>query len=365
MPMSYIALNRITEERAARDKSYRRKLERNGRPLLSHGRIMSDGELLAKLRQLGLDTQRQRIVDASPNFVSAQAMSEAMIAEAGIAIPDAQVDWIWIAMTCLWERWQPGLASMEMVDDTMQAGYKAVEAGDTVKGCSLWLETWHAIINIIDRADMGSLDEFDSRFDGTQSLFNWVQDLEMELHNAGLQEPRFFHERISLCETMIDRFPNGMLSIDNFKSALAESHFQLDDCEQGDRLFRAWLEETPEWGSGWISWSDCYGLFAKTELKDAIRAEQLLQEGLASPNVENKAHILERLQRLYEETGRDEEAKAVCQEIDQASEPTTTTASTVVPDQSFEGQRRVGRNKPCPCGSGKKYKKCCARKPRH
>jgi uncharacterized protein YecA (UPF0149 family) len=23
--------------------------------------------------------------------------------------------------------------------------------------------------------------------------------------------------------------------------------------------------------------------------------------------------------------------------------------------------KRVGRNDPCPCGSGKKYKKCCGR----
>jgi uncharacterized protein YecA (UPF0149 family) len=23
--------------------------------------------------------------------------------------------------------------------------------------------------------------------------------------------------------------------------------------------------------------------------------------------------------------------------------------------------RKVGRNEPCPCGSGKKYKKCCGR----
>ena len=25
----------------------------------------------------------------------------------------------------------------------------------------------------------------------------------------------------------------------------------------------------------------------------------------------------------------------------------------------------VGRNAPCPCGSGKKYKRCCALKPQH
>ncbi len=26
-----------------------------------------------------------------------------------------------------------------------------------------------------------------------------------------------------------------------------------------------------------------------------------------------------------------------------------------------EGRRKVGRNEPCPCDSGKKYKKCCLR----
>lgn len=28
-------------------------------------------------------------------------------------------------------------------------------------------------------------------------------------------------------------------------------------------------------------------------------------------------------------------------------------------DKPFTGQKKVGRNDPCPCGSGKKYKKCC------
>nr|WP_272917305.1 SEC-C metal-binding domain-containing protein [Halobacillus litoralis] len=25
----------------------------------------------------------------------------------------------------------------------------------------------------------------------------------------------------------------------------------------------------------------------------------------------------------------------------------------------FKQDRKIGRNEPCPCGSGKKYKKCC------
>ena len=399
MCMSHMALNRSVEERAAQDEPYRRALERNRRPLLSHGRSMSDDELLAKLRQFAIDARRQGIVDGFPNFVSAEAMSKAMIAGAETGIPDAEVDWVWIATTCLWERWQPHLPNMEMVDDKMRAGYAALKTGDTLQACRLWLETWRAILDVIGRAEMDSLDEFDERFGGTQSVFNWVQDLEMELHNAGLEEPRFFHERISLCETMLDRFPDGTLPVDNFKTALAKSHFELGDREKGERLFRAWLEEAPQWGSGWIAWSDCHWLFAKSEHKDATRAEQILREGLASPGVENRTHILERLQLLYEETGRDEEAEGVREEIAQEREPKTTTTVRVDPDSlqvkqtydfgeeglpleqlpdlaqslqpgrsvgggSFERQHRVGRNDPCPCGSGKKFKKCCARKPR-
>jgi preprotein translocase subunit SecA len=42
------------------------------------------------------------------------------------------------------------------------------------------------------------------------------------------------------------------------------------------------------------------------------------------------------------------------------------TTNEGVPDEKIETIRnigeRVGRNEPCPCGSGKKYKACCMRK---
>jgi preprotein translocase subunit SecA len=31
------------------------------------------------------------------------------------------------------------------------------------------------------------------------------------------------------------------------------------------------------------------------------------------------------------------------------------------PQVQFRSSRKIGRNQPCPCGSGKKYKKCCGR----
>ena len=98
-------------------------------------------------------------------------------------------------------------------------------------------------------------------------------------------------------------------------------------------------------------------------------------------------------------SGRKEEAEAVREQIKQSRKPEITTRVRIAPDSmqvrqthgfgeeglpleelpnlapsreygrsggggSFQGRHRVGRNDPCPCGSGKKFKKCCARKPR-
>ena len=47
---------------------------------------------------------------------------------------------------------------------------------------------------------------------------------------------------------------------------------------------------------------------------------------------------------------------------------TTNQGSNVTRNMAAEvssrenvGKKKVGRNDPCPCGSGKKYKKCCGR----
>jgi len=38
---------------------------------------------------------------------------------------------------------------------------------------------------------------------------------------------------------------------------------------------------------------------------------------------------------------------------------TTKVESEAIPSPVRQPQPKVGRNEPCPCGSGKKYKKCC------
>ena len=40
-------------------------------------------------------------------------------------------------------------------------------------------------------------------------------------------------------------------------------------------------------------------------------------------------------------------------------EDTTDLERLLNPQQPVTVEKKVGRNEPCPCGSGKKYKKCC------
>ena len=66
---------------------------------------MSDDDLLSKLHSLQFDIDRIRLLKMIPRFASAQDLSEVLFLENTSDIPMLMEDWVWIALTCLWERW--------------------------------------------------------------------------------------------------------------------------------------------------------------------------------------------------------------------------------------------------------------------
>jgi hypothetical protein len=387
MRISYSTLNRLLEEKAATDEAYRNELVRKGRVTLASGRALADEALLAKLASLGLAMDRDEFLRRTRSYLSAQQMAEAVYDDPDLQIRDADKDWVWIAFTCLWERWSPQRPSFERIDDRMQEGYKARARGDEQAACRLWLETWKSIWAVVEARQLRSVEEFDDLFCGTNSLFNWVQDFLMELHNAGLQDKAFHLERLAVLETLLERLQLGDL-LPGLRNDLAETYFFLGMPEKAEQLYRQWLAETPRWGWGWIGWADGYYFCTRSREKDPARAEQILEQGLAIPDVEDRKFLLDRLRDLYEETGRAEEAKAVQEQLEQLERPRPTPRSTPALPPGAEARSRtagtrgegrgrpagfpggwalpsaaprVGRNDPCPCGSGKKFKNCCRR----
>ncbi len=245
----------------------------------------------------------------------------------------------------------------------MQAGYDLRPSGP-IPVCRVWLDAWRDVLHILDKAGMRSIKEFDGRFGGTQSLNNWIQDLECELLAAGAKDPRFLTARVAVCEEGLRRFRSAdALMTENWRRALAESYFELGEPEKAEALYRSWLHLDPCWGWGWIGWSDCYR-FTRTKRRDWSRCEQILRQGIAIADVRDRADIADRLADACETQGRGEEAAEFRRQATRRPEAHETSRSVssagkVLPQRTQVNGEKVGRNHRCPCGSGKKFKKCC------
>ena len=276
---------------AAPDAGYRKQAA--GKVLRSDAKRLTDGELLAKLRSFGIELDRPALERLCDQALSAEEIAQPLLDQRTFHGKHEQMesDWIWICLSALWQRWFPDKPSFEALDDKMQAGYELRESG-AVAACRVWLEAWNDVLRILDKAGMQSIQEFDERFGGSQSLFNWIQDLEDELWNAGLEDRQFLTARIALCEEGLRRFrTDDDLMTENRRRALAESYYELGETDKAEALYRGWLHLDPRWGWGWIGWSDCYR-FTRTERRDWSRCEQILREGLSIADVRDRCGSL-------------------------------------------------------------------------
>lgn len=364
--VSWVTLDRFVSNEALSDEAIRRQLELNARPLRSHAASMSDGDLLAKLRRLGVDADREKLAKRCEGALSA----EEVVSER-LRLYDWDADWAWICLVTLWERWWPDKVCLELLDDKVEAGYEAGQRNDSVASGRIWLDAWSDVLRLCDTVSARSIEEFDDRFPMTQSLFNWCQDLEMALHNGGEHDPELRTARLEMAAEWLRRFPHedGLIT-GNFRRALADSYFEAGQQETADELYQSWLEEDPAWGWGWIGWADCYTPFGPDKTQDYPRAEEILHRGYAVPGVWEAEHIAGRLALIFEETGRPDEARELWQQAEQARQRagwrvprvTAWAESAKAAEPRTVKQHPVGktgRNQPCPCGSGKKFKKCC------
>lgn len=401
MRMSYVTLDRICREEARTSPATGRVLARSGRPTRSSAEQLTDEDLLAKLRDFGVDLDREGMARLCEGALSAEEVARPLL-DTSQRRDDIQVDWIWICIVTLWQRWWPDRMSLELLDDKVQAGYGESEV---TAQAAIWLDAWSDVLRLCDATDIRSIAEFDDRFPMTQSLYNWSQDLEDALWNAGLRDRELIQARIDLCEEALRRFPREeQLITENRRRALAESYFEADLTGKAEELYEDWLDSDPRWGWGWIGWAD-YHTAGWRKSRDYERAEELLRHGYAVPGVRDRDSIASRLRDLCEETGRADEAREFAKLVSQSERnapsvsashmgeladdgpgPTVVRQTTRLdfgaeglPLNQFDDAMRmlraqssgsprsgaparaaeVGRNAPCPCGSTKKFKKCC------
>ena len=235
-------------------------------------------------------------------------------------------------------------------DDKIRLGYDHVKKNELIEACDIWLDAWEDIKAIFTDEKPENLDELDKRYSWHEFLINFVQDLEIELGNAGQEKEEYHRKRIKYCEEMIETLASSdSLTIENTKRAIAESYYALGDSEECDRLYINWLREDPHWGWGYIAWSDCYGFGTNKIEPNQIRAEEIIRIAIEKEDIRDREDVVMRAIEIYGELNQKEKAGKLVTEKKRLEKLKRAPVKSV----------KIGRNEPCPCGSGKKYKRCC------
>ena len=272
---------------------------------LEEVRSLSNPEILTRLAGLGIVISEEDFLREVRGRYSAWELAESWWRTRPVTATGFNKDFPWLAAIVLWERLTPDVISSEKLDEMMQEGYRLCAEGRKDEGCRLWLEVWEHLKKRFT-PEMQSIEEAEQVFAGRQCLFNWCQDLEAELHNAGLKDPTFYEKRIAYCQEFCALFPEtSRLTIENMKRAVAESYFALGRTEEGEQAFQELVEEFPKSAWAYIGWGDMYWLFRPSGAScDYDRAERIYRLALER-GVADREEVLERLAMLAEERSKE------------------------------------------------------------
>lgn len=201
----------------------------------------------------------------------------------------------------------------------------------------------------------------DIAMDMNADVIGWIVELPYALFDHG----GMVDEAVEICSLFAD-----VHSPDNFFGDMAAILAEAGRREDAFERISKNLEEFPD-----DVWIIIKAGHAYQKLKETDRALELYNRayGMTSPLSYDREGVLERMVPLLRELGRDEEADALVEgeeKEDEArseryrrTEKEETNYSKAVDKQKLmpASSRKIGRNEPCPCGSGKKYKKCCGK----
>jgi len=197
---------------------------------------------------------------------------------------------------------------LEEIGKDIDKEVMAERVGDALGASRHGLRVWRRLKELMKILRADSLYALDKANVTLYDLLYWADCFATELHNASIEDKSFDAAKLGFYETYA-AMHHGMLSsevrnLGNIRRYLAESYYSLGDAEKADSLFEEWLGSEPDWGWGWIGWSDCYWLWNLRVEKDFEKAEVILSRGLSVSGVCDKEDIEERLKDLHLERNK-------------------------------------------------------------
>ena len=238
---------------------------------------------------------------------------------------------------------------------------KSTNKYDACKGCDELLLAWDGVAHYMDEMNISDIWELEKKQILEFKINNIYpslifQVLVDELHNAGKKDNIYFKKRIEYCTDFLKFVGDDETAIGNARMAIADSYFELGDEAECDRLYGEWLEADPKWSRGYVGWASNYE-YVRHGSQNMEKAGCIYEKALGVDSLRGREYLLENALSFYENLENSDKTVKLRNELSQlqAKSPKHLSDQAQIPE-SF---KKSGRNDPCPCGSGKKYKKCC------
>ncbi len=201
--------------------------------------------------------------------------------------------------------------------------------------------------NMTDNLDIESID---------WQIGNWANDTVEVLHNAHLYEEEI---RVNEQILQINWHNSNDLFHENAKRDIADAYADMGQTEKCLQLYEQYLKEDPLWGWAWIGYYRQLQCVDKSKYESVL--DELYQKVKSGMNFREKEDLFMELGDEYNTLGNQERADyfyALKNVEKNRHRSPHTDSKSILP----VSKKKIYPNDPCPCGSGRKYKKCCGRR---
>jgi hypothetical protein len=225
------------------------------------------------------------------DYYSTANLSDDWYQKYHITAEGREKDFIWMAAWVLWNKFAENKNCDEELDEKIEAGYNMLRIDKPEEACSIWLDVWGDFITRIKKEGHNNLEQLNRVFESDLFLSNWVSELEMNLHDLGLENKDYFKKQIKFCREFINLLTNSKVYlIQLISKAEAAAYINLGETKKGDRKFKKLLKKYPNWTWGYIYWGDQYD-FLDDSAANKRKAEKIYKLALKNGDIKKMEDI--------------------------------------------------------------------------
>lgn len=218
---------------------------------------------------------------------------------------------------CINKNNNDNLDKLNFIDEFVCKAEWYLKREENKKGSHLLRIAWFDVQDICKSNNIKSISEYDEKYDGYDSLLNWIQTYEDIL--AMSDEEDKLYERLELWNTIEEIFDldneNELYWRERAIREKANTEFRLGNEENAIKMIEDYLIIKPNWVWGYVEMADWYDDERDLEHYNLEKAKKILLKAEGIEKIEEIDAVFERLWSIYRKLGDENNTKIYATKI--------------------------------------------------